>query len=186
MSRIRNRRNHQWVAKSVASTCPPLGPELPGVPVHEPRRERKLQRWDGSQLMVWKASTPSAIFFSTARAVYEDRRHFQPIARAATPDQPCPGLRQDRRHPACAPARADAPSSKLIIDDGTGRLHCRWWKLCRSWKKIFQNRRGKSSSSASPPRFFFRPRHPGPSRKRKSSQRWRLPCISNSIAPIIR
>jgi ATP-dependent DNA helicase RecG len=58
---------------------------------------------------------------------YEDRRHFQPIA-ALQLDQPalvCGKII------ACGlnKLRGGRSVFELIIDDGTGRLHCRWWNL---------------------------------------------------------
>src|SRR5580700_9913912 len=58
---------------------------------------------------------------------YEDRRHFQTIA-ALQLDQPAlvcgkiiaAGLNR---------LRAGRSVFELIIDDGSGRLHCRWWNL---------------------------------------------------------
>ena len=59
---------------------------------------------------------------------YEDRRHFQPIA-GLTLEQPAltcgaiiaAGLNRYRKG-----ARS---VYEFILDDGTGRLHCRWWNL---------------------------------------------------------
>ena len=58
---------------------------------------------------------------------YEDRRHFQPIASLQL-DQPAlvcgkiaaTGLRR---------LRGGRSVFELILDDGSGRLHCRWWNL---------------------------------------------------------
>ena len=58
---------------------------------------------------------------------YEDRRHFQPIA-ALQLDQPALVC---GRIIACGLRRLRGGRSvfELIVEDDTGRLHCRWWNL---------------------------------------------------------
>jgi ATP-dependent DNA helicase RecG len=59
---------------------------------------------------------------------YEDRRHFKPIAEL-TRDEPAltrgtvvtKGLKRFRR--------GAKSVFELILDDGSARLHCRWWNL---------------------------------------------------------
>ncbi len=59
---------------------------------------------------------------------YEDRRHFRPIAQLVL-DEPAVtrgnivalGVKWFRKH--------TRSIFEIILDDGTGRLHCRWWNL---------------------------------------------------------
>jgi ATP-dependent DNA helicase RecG len=55
---------------------------------------------------------------------YEDRRHFQPIA-ALQLDQPALVCGKIIACGLCGGRSV----FELIIDDGSGRLHCRWWNL---------------------------------------------------------
>jgi ATP-dependent DNA helicase RecG len=92
----------------------PLG-QLPGVGSERAGQLQRLELCTVGDLLLHRPRR------------YEDRRHFQPIA-ALQLDQPALvcgkiialGLRR---------LRGGRSVFELIIDDGSGRLHCRWWNL---------------------------------------------------------
>jgi ATP-dependent DNA helicase RecG len=119
--------------------------QLPGV---GPERAGQLQRLE--------LGTVGDLLLHRPRR-YEDRRRFQRIADLQL-DQPAllcgtivaSGLRR---------LRGARSVFELIMDDGTGRLHCRWWNL-PFMEKYFKTGEevvvfGKAAS--------LRPPHPGSS-----------------------
>ena len=92
----------------------PLG-QLPGVGSERAGQLQRLQLGAVGDLLLHRPRR------------YEDRRHFQPIASLQL-EQPAlvcgkivaAGLRR---------LRGARSVFELIIDDGSGRLHCRWWNL---------------------------------------------------------
>jgi ATP-dependent DNA helicase RecG len=92
----------------------PLG-QLPGVGAERAGQLQRLELGTVGDLLLHRPRR------------YEDRRHFQRIA-ALQLDQPalvCGKIA------ACGLRRLRGARSvfELIIDDGSGRLHCRWWNL---------------------------------------------------------